>query len=117
MAGPIGGFINPEYLLGDLFFPIISLLVSIIVFEGGLSLRIKDLKTIGVPVRNIVIFGTLMTFVIVSLASYFILGFNQQLAVMFGSMMVITGPTVIVPLLRHVNLKSNLVHSLDGKGF
>ena len=56
-------------------------------------------------IRNIVVFGTLLTFVIISLASYYILGFNYELSIMFGAMMVITGPTVIVPLLRHVNLK------------
>lgn len=116
LAGPIGGYINPKALLGDMFFPVISLLVSIIVFEGGSSLRVADLKKIGKPVRNIVIFGTLMTFGIISVASYYILGFNQELAVMFGAMMVITGPTVIVPLLRHVNLEKEFSSLIRWEG-
>ncbi len=116
LAGPIGGYINPKLLLGDMFFPVISLLVAVIVFEGGSSLRIADLKKIGKPVRNIIVFGTLMTFAIISVASYYILGFNQELSVMFGAMMVITGPTVIVPLLRHVNLKKEFSSLIRWEG-
>ena len=108
LAGPITGYLNPTKLLGDLLFPIVSLLVAIIVFEGGMSLRLTDLKEIGKDLRNIIIFGTLATFVVIAVSGVYILKLDTKIAILFGAMMVITGPTVIVPLLRHVQLSRYL---------
>ena len=108
VAGPITGFLNPNLLLGDLMYPLISILVSIVIFEGGMSLRISDLKDIGKEVRNLLIIGTPITYVLLIWGSWKILGFSPDMAIIFGSMMVLTGPTVILPLLRQVKLGRHL---------
>ncbi|MBT5855271.1 hypothetical protein HOH87_01385 [bacterium] len=108
LAGPVTGLIDPSQLLGKIMFPVVSILVSIIVFEGGLSLKIADLKNIGKVVRNLITIGTLITFSIIAVSSYYVLDLSVPLSIMFGAMMVITGPTVIVPMLRHVKLSRHL---------
>ncbi|MDA1353808.1 MAG: sodium:proton antiporter [bacterium] len=116
VAGPVTKLINPNLLLGDMLYPIVSILVSIVIFEGGLSLRIADLKNIGKEVRNLIGIGTPITYFLIILGSYFILGFSKNLAIIFGAMMVMTGPTVILPLLRQVKLGRHLSSLIRWEG-
>ena len=104
IAGPLTGFINPDKLLGDALFPIVSISVAIILFEGGLSLKFKDLKKSGNVVRNLISIGALVTWILSSLAVYFILDFDLPIALLLGAILIVTGPTVIIPLLRHVRV-------------
>lgn len=101
-AGPITGWIHPDELLGDLLFPVVSLSVALILFEGGMSLKLSELKEIGGALRNLILIGTLVTWAATASAAYFILGFDFMLALLLGAILVVTGPTVIVPLLRTV---------------
>jgi NhaP-type Na+/H+ or K+/H+ antiporter len=101
-AGPVTGILKPDELLGDLLAPIVSLSVAVILFEGGLSLRITELREVGSVVRNLVSVGALTTWIIVAGAAHFILGLNLDLSLLLGAIMVVTGPTVILPLLRHI---------------
>ncbi len=82
--------------------PVVSLSVGIILFEGGLSLSIRDLREVGGVVRNLVTVGVLVTWVLTAAAVHWIVGFEWVLAILFGAILVVTGPTVIIPLLRHV---------------
>ncbi|MBT5153852.1 MAG: sodium:proton antiporter, partial [Gammaproteobacteria bacterium] len=66
LAGPVAGLVNPDALFGDLLFPIISLSVAVILFEGALTLKLSELKEIGTTVRNLVTIGALITWVITS---------------------------------------------------
>lgn len=100
LAGPITGWVDPDQLLGDLLFPIVSLAVGIILFEGGLGLRLKELQVVGVTVRNIVSIGALVTWTVCAVAAYFILKLDFYLALLLGSILIVSGPTVILPLLR-----------------
>lgn len=102
IAGPITGFLHVDDLLGDLLFPLVSLSVGIILFEGGLSLKFSDIRTSGRVIRNLISVGALVTWVLSSAAAYFILNLNLALSVQLGAVLVVTGPTVIGPLLRHV---------------
>ncbi len=101
-AGPVTGFIDPDALLGDLLFPIVSLSVAVILFEGGLSLDIAELREIGRIVRNLIIVGVPVTWVLSTGFAYSLLGLDLEIAILFGAILVVTGPTVIVPLLRHI---------------
>src|SRR5690606_9764161 len=94
--------LHVDALLGDLLFPIVSLSVGVILFEGGLSLKLEDLRHTGSVIRNLITVGALVTWVLTTAAAYFILGLNLALAVQLGAVLVVTGPTVIGPLLRHV---------------
>ncbi len=102
VAGPVTNFLDPDLLFGDLLLPLVSISVAIILFEGGLSLSIADLREIGGVVRNLVTVGVLVTWSVSTAAAYFILHLDFPLAVLLGSILVVTGPTVNTPLLRHV---------------
>lgn len=102
VAGPITGFLDPDHLFGDLLFPIVSLAVAVILFEGGLSLKFAELRAMGVVLRNLITLGALVTWVVSVAAAYFVVGLDFELAVLFGAILIVTGPTVIGPLLRFV---------------
>lgn len=103
VAGPVTGFLEPDVLLGeDLIFPIVSLAVGIILFEGGLSLRLDELREIGTAVRNLITVGVVTTWALATAAAYYVAGLDLSLSLLVGSLLVVTGPTVIVPLLRHI---------------
>lgn len=116
IAGPVTGFLDPDVLLGDLLLPIVSVSVAIILFEGGLSLRLSELRGIGSVVRNLITVGLLVTWLVAVGAAYVILGFDLGLSVLFGAIAVVTGPTVIVPLLRHLRLKRRVGAILKWEG-
>lgn len=102
IAGPVTGLLDPDQLFGDLLVPLVSLSVSLILFEGGLSLRLSELKTIASAVRRLISVGILISWLIITLAAYIIMGLDLKVAALLGAILVVTGPTVIVPLLRQV---------------
>ncbi|RMF05096.1 MAG: hypothetical protein D6768_01755 [Chloroflexi bacterium] len=107
-AGPVTHWLNPDELLGDLLFPVVSISVAIILFEGGLSLKRSEIETTGHTVRNLVTVGAAVTWVIAAAGAYFILQLPIYLALLFGAILIVTGPTVIIPLLRHVRAVGHL---------
>ncbi len=102
LAGPVTGILNPDQLLGDLLAPVVSLSVAVILFEGGLSLHLKELREVGSVVRNLVSLGAVVTGIIAAGAAHIILDINLQISLLLGAILTVTGPTVIIPLLRHV---------------
>ena len=102
VAGPVTGWINPDELLGDILSPFVSFSVAIILFEGGLSLRMAEFRKIGGVVIKLITVGIAITWFLAALAAYYILGLNIEIAVLFGTILIVTGPTVIIPLLRQV---------------
>ena len=116
VAGPVTGFLNPDGLFGDLLLPLVSLSVAVILFEGGLNLKLAELRQIGVVVRNLITVGLLITWLIGAGAAYFLLGLDLALAVLLGAILVVTGPTVIVPLLRHLRPSGRIGSILKWEG-
>lgn len=104
LAGPVTGIIQPDLIFGDLLLPFVYLSVALILFEGGLTLKLKELRTIGRTVNMLISVGMVITWLITSLAAYLIFGFEMKLALLIGSLLVVTGPTVIIPLLRQMKL-------------
>ena len=102
LAGPVSGFLRPDELFGQLLFPFISISVALILYEGGLSLKVSDLPRVGGVVRNLVTIGALLTWGIGTVAAYLIFDLDFGLATLLGAVLVVTGPTVIGPLLRHI---------------
>ena len=102
IAGPITGFLHPDSLLGDLLLPIVSISVALILFEGGLTLRLGELKDVGKVVILLIVIGSIVTWIIATLSARYILGLDIRLSILLGAILVVTGPTVIGPLLRHV---------------
>jgi len=116
LAGPVTGVLDPDTLLGDLLFPIVSLSVAVILFEGGLTLRFDQIRGLTAVVRNLVTVGALLTWLLVALAGHFLCGLPGELALLFGAISVVTGPTVIIPMLRTVRLTARLARLLRWEG-
>lgn len=116
MLGPGFGILNPDAIFEDLLFPIISLGVAVILFEGALTLNFKEIKDYGHMVTRLVTVGTLITWACISTATYYLLDFSLEIALLFGALVVVTGPTVIVPMLRSVRPKSQLASILRWEG-
>ncbi len=116
IAGPLTGFIKPDSFFGDLLFPFVSISVALILFEGGMNLKFSELKVVGSLVRNLITTGILITWILTTLAAYYILGFSFTLSVLFGAILVVTGPTVILPILRHVKPKGQINSILKWEG-
>ena len=111
IAGPVTGLVDTQKLFGNLLFPFVSISVGIILFEGGLSLHFREFRDTGKIIRNLISIGALITWIISTAAAYFILEFEFKLALLFGAILIVTGPTVVLPLLRQVRPKGNL-HSI-----
>jgi NhaP-type Na+/H+ or K+/H+ antiporter len=94
IVGPLSGFLNPDELFGNLLAPLVSISVGVILFEGGLSLRVADLLQIGGAVRNLVTVGVAITWLLASGAAWLVVGLDIRLAVLLGAILVVTGPTV-----------------------
>lgn len=108
IAGPITGFLHPDALLGSLLVPIVSMSVSLVLFEGSLSLRLHELRETGRIVRNLIVIGGAVTWVVSTVAAHFLLGFDLGLALLIGAILIVTGPTVIGPLLEHIKPRGRL---------
>ncbi|WP_372925900.1 cation:proton antiporter [Marinobacter sp.] len=115
-AGPLLGFLNPEEVFGDLLFPVISLAVAIILFEGSLTLRYEEIRGHGKMVRNLIPVGSIVTCFIGTLAARWILDVSWEVALLFGAISIVTGPTVIAPLLRSVRPDAKLANILRWEG-
>lgn len=116
IVGPITGLLVPQALLGSLLFPVISLAVAVILFEGSLTLNLREIKGVSHSVWSIISIGSLVSWAITSVATHYLLEFSWEIALLFGSLTVVTGPTVIVPLLRTVRPNTRLANILRWEG-
>lgn len=118
LAGPVTGILRPDELLGEFLQPMVSLSVAVILFEGGLSLSLSDLKESETfkSVRRLVTVGALITWAAVTFLAVQVLGFQLELSLLLGAILVVTGPTVILPLLRQVGLGGRVRNILKWEG-
>ncbi|MCF8224316.1 MAG: cation:proton antiporter [Bacteroidales bacterium] len=108
VAGPVAGYLKPDQLLGDVLIPFVSISVAIILFEGGLTLKLSEFKEIGKVVILLISAGVLITWVTTAAAAYWLLGLKLEIAVLLGAVLTVTGPTVISPLLRNIRPKKSV---------
>jgi len=116
LLGSTFGILDPDALFGELLFPFISLSVAIILFEGSLTLKRTELKDIGNSVRNMVSYGALINATITTIATHYFTGLSWSLSALFGAIMVVTGPTVIMPMLRSVRPNAQISKTLRWEG-
>ena len=102
LAGPVLQLIEPDELFGDMLFPFVSMSVAIILFEGSLSLKMSELRDIGPVLAYILSIGVFITWGLAALAAYFVLQFSAFASILLGAVLVVTGPTVIGPMLRQI---------------
>lgn len=116
LLGPVLGVLKPALLLGDILYPLVSFSVAIILFEGSLTLKLHEIRKLRSVVRNMVSVGLLITWGITTLVTHYVLFMGWQLAALFGAIMVVTGPTVIGPMLRTVRPNANVANILRWEG-
>jgi NhaP-type Na+/H+ or K+/H+ antiporter len=102
--GPLLHLINPSEDFGSLYRPVINLAVAVILFEGGLNLKFSELRQASQGVRRLILFAGPLVWIMASGAAHTIGGLSWPVALVFGAIVVVTGPTVIIPLLRQAGL-------------
>ncbi|SEN18835.1 sodium/proton antiporter, CPA1 family [Sphingomonas gellani] len=104
VAGPLTGLMRPEEDFGHLLEPAVSLAVAVILFEGGLSLNLRELRHAEGAVHRLVLIGVPVGWVLGTLACYYVAGLVLPVAILFAGILVVTGPTVVLPLLRQSSI-------------
>jgi len=101
--GQLTGATIDQYLVAnDVLLSAVGLCVAVILFEGGLTLKFSDLKESGTPVLRLCTLGVVLSFFLTYAVTRYALGFDWRVASLLGAILVVTGPTVIAPLLRHI---------------
>lgn len=101
---------------GDGLYYFVSLAISIILFEGGLTLKLSEIKNVGPVITKLITIGSLVTFFGAAMAAYYIFGLNWQISFLFSALIIVTGPTVITPILRNIPLKKDVSTVLKWEG-
>jgi len=104
VAGPATGFLDPAADFGSVYRPMVSIAVAIILFEGGLTLNFKEISETSKAVRRIIMYAGPLTWGMTAFAAHHIGGLSWPTAIVLGAILVVTGPTVIIPLLRQAQL-------------
>lgn len=116
LAGPVTGLIDPQRDFGALQQPIIKLAVAVILFEGGLSLNFRDLRHAGPAVLRLVVIGVPVGLVLGTGAAFYGAGLPLGISALFGGILVVTGPTVIGPMLRSLRVPARVRDTLKWEG-
>ena len=126
----VGSFVNPDKLLAHLadvdastssfgsrlLFPIVSLSVAVILFEGGLTLRFHELKEAGSGVLRLVTIGALASWVLTAIAAILLLDLDTRIAALVGAILVVTGPTVVAPMLAQIQPTRRVASAVKWEG-
>lgn len=116
LAGPGLDLIDPDLLLGDLLFPVVSMGVGLLLFEGGLGLHRSELGSWRGVLFRLLSVGVVITGIVAAIAAATVGGLPIEAAVVFGAIMTVTGPTVIIPLLRQQRLRPRVARVLRWEG-
>ena len=106
LAGTVLGLFDPEETFGSLLEPMIGIGVALILFEGGLSLDFRELRHSGSAVWRLATIGVIVGWALGAVTGYYVAGIVWPVAILFGGILVVTGPTVVLPLLRQSNVQT-----------
>jgi len=116
LLGPeVLGIVDPG-ALGHAMHDVVGFAVAVILFEGGLNLNLRRLRREALSIRRLLTLGAGVTLLGATAASHWLLGWNWSLSVLFGSLVIVTGPTVITPLLRRIRVDRTLETILEAEG-
>lgn len=116
VVGPVTGLLQPDAMFGDMLFPLVSLGVALVLFEGGLTLSLSDLRGHGAAVSNLVSWGALLNWGLIAGGTWLLVDFSGEMALLFAALVVVTGPTVINPLLRTMRATPEVSQLLRWEG-
>lgn len=112
LAGPVLGLLNPVEDFGELFRPIVAVAVALILFEGGLTLNFRELRDAAPAVKRLCSIGAVLGWAFNTAAAHWVAGLDLTTSAIFGGILVVTGPTVIMPLLRQAKLSARTASTL-----
>src|SRR5690606_36068306 len=116
LLGPdVANVIQPEQL-GRALQVLAGFAVAVIICEGGMNLEIRRLRAEALAIRRLVTFGAVISGVGATLATRLIIGWDWRLSAVFGALMIVTGPTVVTPLVRRLRLKEPVSTILQAEG-
>ncbi len=118
----LGVILGPEVLnwvrpetLGPSLSHIVGLSVAVILFEGGLALNLDRLRGEARVIRRLILSGAAITALGAAIAAHYILGWSWSISIVFGALVIVTGPTVIMPLLRRIRVNPNVATILEAE--
>ncbi|HIB47415.1 MAG TPA: cell shape-determining protein [Flavobacteriaceae bacterium] len=129
-VGPISTFISEDgtqwiqpiwntekgFFPGESLFYFVSLAIGIILFEGGLTLKLGEVKKVGGVIGKLISLGSIITFFGGGVAAHYVFGLNWEISFLFAALIIVTGPTVITPILRNIPLKKDVSAVLKWEG-
>ena len=116
LLGPdLLGFVRPDSL-GPALHGLVGFAVAVILFEGGLKLDFKRLRAQGRVIRSLLTVGALVTAVGGALAARLLMGWGWRVSILFGALVIVTGPTVVTPLLRRIKVRHKVTTVLEAEG-
>ncbi|VAW19966.1 Sodium/hydrogen exchanger family protein, partial [hydrothermal vent metagenome] len=101
---------------GERLFNFVSLAISIILFEGGLTLKKDEVLNVGTSILKLITVGSFITFIGAGIAAHLIFNLSWQISFLFSALIIVTGPTVIAPILRNIPLKKDVSAVLKWEG-
>lgn len=116
LAGPVVGVIDPVNDFGALLQPLVAVAVAVILFEGGMGLNFASIRDAAPAIRRLIILGAPLGWLLGALAAHWVGGLSWPVAILFGGILVVTGPTVIAPLLRQARLVQRPAAVLQWEG-
>ena len=117
LFGSVGlDLLDPDAVFGPLLAPLVSLSVALLLFEGGLSLEVRELRDMGRVLVRMVTIGVGVTWVLTAFAAHWLARLPWSLAILIGALLTVTGPTVIGPLLQHVRPRGRVGPILKWEG-
>lgn len=116
LAGPVLGLVHPDELFGETLFPLVSLAVGLLLFEGGLSLRVAGFKQSSSTVVRLVTVGAIVTWLLAAGAAAVLFDLSTEITLLLGAILVVSGPTVVIPLLRQARPQSHIAETLRWEG-
>ncbi|MEQ8267576.1 MAG: sodium:proton antiporter [Parvibaculum sp.] len=116
LIGPGLQLFSPDAMFGELLFPFVSLGVAVILFEGSLTLKFEEIRGHGQIVTRLVTIGAATTIIVAALGAWALDLLSWEVAFLFGALVSVTGPTVIIPILRSIGLTRNSANILRWEG-
>lgn len=101
---------------GEKLFNFVSLAISLILFEGGLTLKKEEIRNVGPVIYRLITIGSMVTFVVAGISAHYIMGLTWSISFLFSSLIIVTGPTVISPILRNLAIKKDISTILKWEG-
>ncbi|MDX6746260.1 cation:proton antiporter [Polaribacter sp. PL03] len=101
---------------GDALYYFVSLAISIILFEGGLTLKRSEIKNVGPVITKLITLGSAITFFGAGIVTHYIFNLGWEISFLFAGLIIVTGPTVITPILRNIPLKKDISTVLKWEG-